>query len=270
MSMSIREKMAALQKSGKLGTYGTITTNPDDRDLSPYYKEKGTFATGGYLPKRYSKVSSKVSSKVDYIDQEKQADLAQGAGDEWKNAGIGFLSNSVAGFLDNLGATLNPGKIIDMAAGNVEKDYTNSLSKMAQGIREWSNEAAPIYNGSESMWTSAYWANQIVQTGTTFGILGGSILEQMAIGALTGGSGNVATAGGLSAKIAGLLKNVKLLNTAQKVSMYGRYAFGLGQGVKEAYINGLENLNNVYNDYKNVKGTSEAEARRAAAEAGNT
>lgn len=115
------------------------------------------------------------------------------------------------------------------------------------------------------MWTSAYWANQISQAGTTLGILGESVLEQMAIGALTGGSGNVVTAGGISARIAGLLKNVKLLNTAQKSSMYGRYAFGLGQGVK--YINGLENLNNVYNDYKNVKGTSEAEARRAAAEA---
>ena len=195
MSMSIREKMAALQKSGKLGTYGTITTNPDDRDLSPYYKEKGTFATGGYLPKRYSKVSDKVSSKVDYIDQEKQADLAQGAASEWGNAAVGFLSNTVAGFLDNLGATLNPGKIYDMFAGNVEQDYTNSLSKMAQGIREWGNEAAPIYNGSESMWTSAYWANQISQAGTTLGILGESVLEQMAIGALTGGSGNVATAG---------------------------------------------------------------------------
>jgi predicted NAD-dependent protein-ADP-ribosyltransferase YbiA (DUF1768 family) len=220
----------------------------------------------GDMSKRYAKYSNIISPFIPQSEMEKQADILQGTGESWRNAVIGFGANTAAGFLDALGATVSPDKISNMFLGNTEKDFTNSLSRTANSIREWSNENIPIYNGNESMWTSAYWANQFSQLGTTAGIIGEGFVEQGVLALTTGGFGNVVGAGATATKVAKLLNRVKALNTANKVNRAGNYTFGMYQGVKEAYINGLENLNNVYQNYLQ-KGYSDEEARRVASEA---
>ena len=225
----------------------------------------------GYTPmaslsSRYKKVSNVVSPfMANQTDMERAADASQEGWSQAWTALKSFGANTVAGFLDGIGSN-DPRGLANMAFENTEKQYGNSLNKLAQNIREWNGEGNPIYSGSDSMWTSEYWANQFSSLGTTVGIIGEAFVEQAALAAITGGIGNAATGETAAMKIAAGLQKFKYLNTAEKVKNVGNYTFGLWQGIKEAHMNGLENYNSVYQDYINKK-RPEEEARQAAAEA---
>ena len=227
--------------------------------------ERGYFQTA-YLDPRYDKVSSKVSA---FSTQEQQERIADAAQEGWSQAWAAvksFGANALAGFLDGIGSN-DPRGLTNMAFGNTEKQYGNSINKLAQSIREWNATENPIYNGTNSMWSSEYWANQFASIGTTVGIIGEAFGEQAILAGLTGGIGNAATGETAAMKIASLLQKMKIATTAEKVKNVGNFTFGLWQGVKEAHMNGLENYNSVYQDYINNKKSTEAEARQAAAEA---
>ena len=227
--------------------------------------ERGYFQTA-YLDPRYNKVSSKVSAFSTQEQQERTADAAQEGWSQAWTAIKSFSANTLAGFLDGIGSN-DPRGITNMAFGNTEKQYGNSINKLAQNIREWNATENPIYNGTDSIWSSEYWANQFASLGTTVGIIGEAFGEQAILAGLTGGIGNAATGETAAMKMASLLQKMKIATTAEKVKNVGNYTFGLWQGVKEAHMNGLENYNSVYQDYINNKKSTEAEARQAAAEA---
>lgn len=216
-----------------------------------------------YLNPRYNKYSKVI--KGDTLNPEMVADEMQNFGGALVNALKGFGINSAAGFLDAFGSN-DPRGLANMAFGNTEKAYGNWFNRAAQDLREKGQEVAPIFSGSDSMATDTYWLNQFSNLGTTFGIIGEAVGEGALITAATGGFGGAAAAARTSAKIAQALHRVKVLNTAGKVKSAGNYLFGMWQGVKEAHMNGLENYNNVYQEYIN-NNRSPIEAEKAAAEA---
>ncbi len=217
-----------------------------------------------YINPRYKKYRDKGIYQSQ--DPEKEADKMQNFGGALVNAIKGFGINAAAGFLDAFGSN-DPVGLANMAFGNAEKEYGNWFNRAAQDLREYGQEAAPIFDASSgSMATDTYWLNQFSNMGTTGGIIAEAITEGAGIAAITGGFGGSLAATRTATKIANSLKKVKLLNTAGKVRNTGNYMFGMWQGIKEAHMNGLENYNTVYQDYINNKRTIQ-EAEMAAAEA---
>ena len=103
------------------------------------------------------------------------------------------------------------------------------------------------------MWNGAYLGNGIQQTGYSAGIVGEMVLEQVALAALTGGSGNAV----------GLASKARLLTGLSKQA-----GMGMLQGIKEANMNAIETGNNTYNKFKEL-GFSDEEATKKSREAAN-
>ena len=264
--MDIEKIRQRIEEEKKKGTLGRVISRSAPEETSPFYgKALDDFSNIGVIPTQFHKegIGRNINPFLPFSEQIKEADKLQGRGAAWGNAARSFGANFAAGFLDSLGATLSPKETIDMALGNSENDYGNELNKIAQNLMEWSQDKYPVYDGGESMWSSAYWANLSKQATYSTGIIGESFVEQGILAATTGMIGNAVT---IPNKITALLKAVKFLNTTNKIKNTGNFTFGLYQGVKEAYMNGLENLNNVQQEYIN-RGYSEEEARKIASEA---
>ena len=153
-----------------------------------------------------------------------------------------------------------------MSFGNAQNKYSNELNDLAQSIREWGQEVAPIFNANpHKMWSQNYWGTQMSNLGTSAGIMVAGLAEQAALAAFTGGAGNVASLGKY-AKIVTLLNKARIPVKAKHIAQSGHFMFGMYQGVKEAHMNGMENYHDVYQDYIS-KGRSEQEAESAAKEA---
>jgi len=264
--MDIEKIRQRIEEEKKKATLGRVISRSAPEETSPFYgKALDDFSNIGVIPTQFHKegIGRNINPFLPFSEQIKKADKLQGRGAAWGNAAKSFGANLAAGFLDSLGATLSPKETIDMALGNSENDYGNELNKIAQNLMEWSQDKYPVYDGGESMWSSAYWANLSKQATYSTGIIGESFVEQGILAATTGMIGNAVT---IPNKITALLKAVKFLNTTNKIKKIGNFTFGLYQGVKEAYMNGLENLNNVQQEYIN-RGYSEEEARKIASEA---
>ena len=95
------------------------------------------YSPTAFLNPRYKKVSNVVSPfMANQSDMEKAADAAQEGWDQAWTAKKAFVANTLSGFLDGIGSN-DPRGLANMAFGNTEKQYGNSLNKLAQNIREW-------------------------------------------------------------------------------------------------------------------------------------
>ena len=162
-----------------------------------------------------------------------------------KMLGKGFIS----GFLENL-ASWDFGSIRDMATGDTSKEFGNALTESS--LAKWAKDTTglEIYQNGDDFGSTAYWARFIGQQGFTLGIMAEMAVEQGILGVLTGGAGNVAGAASKSRLLYNLLTGVN----------------GLYGGVREAWMNGLETQENVYNKMIQM-GFSQKEAKRKASQA---
>ena len=162
-----------------------------------------------------------------------------------KMLGKGFIS----GFLQNL-ASWDFGSIRDMATGDTSKEFGNALTESA--LAKWAKDTTglEIYQNGDDFGSTAYWARFIGQQGFTLGIMVEMALEQGLLAFATGGAGNVAGAASKSRLIYNLLTGIN----------------GLYGGVREAWMNGLETQENVYNKMIQM-GFSQEEAKKKASQA---
>ena len=167
--------------------------------------------------------------------------LSRGA----KMLGKGFIS----GFLQNI-ASWDFGSIRDMATGDTSKEFGNALTESA--LAKWAKDTTglEIYQNGDDFGSTAYWARFIGQQGFTLGIIVEMALEQGLLAFATGGAGNVAGAASKSRLIYNLLTGIN----------------GLYGGVREAWMNGLETQENVYNKMIQM-GFSQEEAKKKASQA---
>ena len=162
-----------------------------------------------------------------------------------KMLGKGFVS----GFLENL-ASWDFSSIRDMATGDTSKEFGNALTESA--LAKWAKDTTglEIYQNGDDFGSTAYWARFIGQQGFTLGIMAEMALEQGILALATGGAGNVAGAASKSRLLYNLLTGVN----------------GLYGGVREAWMNGLETQENVYNKMIQM-GFSQEEAKKKASQA---
>nr|DAF03210.1 MAG TPA: hypothetical protein [Caudoviricetes sp.] len=162
-----------------------------------------------------------------------------------KMLGKGFVS----GVLQNL-ASWDFGSIRDMATGDTSKEFGNALTESS--LAKWAKDTTglEIYQNGDDFGSTAYWARFIGQQGFTLGIMAEMALEQGILAFATGGAGNVAGAASKSRLLYNLLTGVN----------------GLYGGVREAWMNGLETQENVYNKMIQM-GFSQEEARKKASQA---
>ena len=167
--------------------------------------------------------------------------LARGA----KMLGKGVIS----GFLQNL-ASWDFGSVRDMATGDTSKEFGNALTESA--LAKWAKDTTglEIYQNGDDFGSTAYWSRFIGQQGFTLGIMAEMALEQGLLAITTGGAGNVAGAASKSRLLYNLLTGVN----------------GLYGGVREAWMNGLETQENVYNKMIQM-GFSQEEAKKKASQA---
>lgn len=167
--------------------------------------------------------------------------LARGA----KMLGKGVIS----GFLQNL-ASWDFGSVRDIATGDTSKEFGNALTESA--LAKWAKDTTglEIYQNGDDFGSTAYWSRFIGQQGFTLGIMAEMALEQGLLAIATGGAGNVAGAASKSRLLYNLLTGVN----------------GLYGGVREAWMNGLETQENVYNKMIQM-GFSKEEARKKASQA---
>lgn len=162
-----------------------------------------------------------------------------------KMLGKGFVS----GVLQNL-ASWDFSSIRDMATGDTSKEFGNALTESA--LAKWAKDTTglEIYQNGDDFGSTAYWARFIGQQGFTLGIMAEMAVEQGILAFATGGKGNVAGAASKSRLLYNLLTGVN----------------GLYGGVREAWMNGLETQENVYNKMIQM-GFSQEEARKKASQA---
>lgn len=208
-----------------------------------------TVSTSGVLGKRY-KDTGLDSTLLDRSELEYRAALNQSVASKLGNTALGFGVNAYAGALDWFGSSYDAKGIYNMAAGRHEDELGNFITNYTSELRKDVQDDFPIYQ-TGSMMTQNYWLNQIQSLGYSAGLVIGGLADQLALAAVTGGIGNIATAG-VKAKGAWTL---------------GRSAFqGMRSGLGEAYINGLETAHDV-KETALRNGKTEEEANQLASEA---
>lgn len=157
---------------------------------------------------------------------------------------VGGIKRFGAGFLDSIGAW-DVSNMTAMAMDKTNVDYSNWFNRLGKKLTDSANEENQIYQDpSGSIWNGAYFANQVQQLGYTGGIIAQTVVENILLNSVTGGTSAAAT----TAKGARLFANI------------GKDAlFGMAQGVKEAHMNALETQNNVFQKFKQL-GFSDEEA----------
>lgn len=154
----------------------------------------------------------------------------QSTWDVIKKSASGFLHQGQAGFYKALGSWDMQG-LTDMATGNTEANYSNWANDKADDILAKSAKSDNIYqNPNGSIWNGSYLGKQIQSAGLTGGIMFETLLEQLALAYVSGGTGNVES---ISAK-ANMLRNMVKQGT-----------FGAFKGLQETQINALETAANV-------------------------
>jgi len=169
----------------------------------------------------------------------------QSGGEIFGRAIAGFGKQAVAGFTD-AAASWDLQGMYNMAAGNSEEEFGNWLNESAAS--KWGKDMTglEIYQYGDSMMSANYWGKMTQSLGYTGGIITEILAEQALINSIAPGAG-----------AAGLANKTRLL---------GQGGFGMWKGVQEGYMNGMETMEQVYQEYK-AKGYSDADAKRIAAEA---
>lgn len=169
--------------------------------------------------------------------------------EKWARGAKMLGKGVISGFLQNL-ASWDFGSVRDMATGDTSKEFGNALTGSA--LAKWAKDTTglEIYQNGDDFGSTAYWARFIGQQGFTLGIMAEMALEQGLLAITTGGAGNVAGAASKSRLLYNLLTGVN----------------GLYGGVREAWMNGLETQENVYNKMIQM-GFSKEEARKKASQA---
>jgi protein PXR1 len=169
--------------------------------------------------------------------------------EKWARGAKMLGKGVVSGFLQNL-ASLDFGSIRDMATGDTSKEFGNALTEST--LAKWAKDTTglEIYQNGDDFGSIAYWSRFIGQQGFTLGIMAEMALEQGLLAITTGGAGNVAGAASKSRLLYNLLTGVN----------------GLYGGVREAWMNGLETQENVYNKMIQM-GFSQEEAKKKASQA---
>lgn len=217
---------------------------------------KSASAPDGY----YAKLNDKIKldlfgdrSNWDKIGYAEQTNLELAT-----NTFFGTLTNIAGGIVEGVASNDIKG-IVDMSLGNTEAKYGNVLQQFANSIMEYGQENFHIYDdGSNSPFSFEYWGKQLQNTGYSAGIILEMFGEQALLAAATRGAGNAATLGTLASRFNRLKKIPQLLS---KQAVFGSY-----QGIKEAYLNGIQTGEETYNKYKDI-GFSDEEARQKANEA---
>ena len=105
---------------------------------------------------------------------------------------VGGAKRFGAGFIDSVGAW-DISNMTAMAMNKTNVDYSNFFNRIGKKLTDSANEENQIYQDPNgSIWNGAYFANQVQQLGYTGGIVAEMIAEQLALTAMTGGSGNTA------------------------------------------------------------------------------
>lgn len=171
---------------------------------------------------------------------------------------FGTLTNIAGGVVEGVASNDIKG-IVDMSLGNTEAKYGNILHDFANSIMEKAQDNFHVYDdGQNSPFSKEYWGKQLQNTGYSAGIILEMFGEQALLAAATRGAGNAATVGTLASRFNRLKKIPQLLS---KQAVFGSY-----QGVKEAYLNGVQTGEETYKKYLDT-GFSEDEAREKANEA---
>lgn len=174
------------------------------------------------------------------------------------NTFFGTLTNIAGGIVEGVASNDIKG-IFDMSLGNTESTYGNIIHDFANSIMESSQENFHIFDdGNNSPFSFEYWGKQLQNTGYSAGIILEMFGEQALMAAATRGAGNAATIGSLGSKFNKLKKIPQLLS---KHAVFGSY-----QGIKEAYLNGIQTGEEVYKKYIDI-GFSEEDAKEKANEA---
>jgi hypothetical protein len=187
----------------------------------------------------------------------KDMGIAQSGFDQFK----GFLNQAVlgevvGGTIEGTGYLLNMMGTYDMFKGEMD-DFGNAISDLGFGIKEWSQEATPIY-GSEEMWSSGWFAKGMVSVASTLSLM---------IPAM----GTVKAAGALGRGL-GFIKGAEALTQGQKVAR--AFRVGMSQAVvsrhMENWMEAREVYDNTLNEYINNRGMSLEDAKKSASEAVRT
>lgn len=206
----------------------------------------------------YGKLHDKVKLDVfgDKANWDKVGFSEQTNLDVASNTFFGTLTNIAGGFTEGVASNDIKG-IFDMSLGRTEENYGNILNDWAKSIMEKSQENFHIYDDGEgaSVFSKEYWGKQLQNTGYSAGIIVEMFAEQALLAAATRGQGNAATAGSLANR----LKSIP--GFLSKQSVFGSY-----QGIKEAYLNGLQTGEETYRKYKDL-GYSDSDAKEKANEA---
>lgn len=175
-----------------------------------------------------------------------------------KDATIGGLKNVGAGILDQIGS-MDIADVSAMAMGekvNMEGNYFQQLAKSIKDNLQEENQIYTKDTGSlvTDMMNGSYWASQVQNMGYTVGIMIPTIAEQIALSAVTaetGGAGGIVQAG-------------RLANTMARIRTGGQVILGASSGIREAYVNARETMENVYQDYSNREGYTKEQAENIA------
>jgi hypothetical protein len=172
-------------------------------------------------------------------NQQSNADIAL-------NSFLGFLNNAAAGFLEGVAGN-DPQGLYNMSMGNTEERYGNILHDWANNLLEYTDENLHIYDdGSNSPFSFNYWGRQMQSFGYSVGIIGEMFAEAALLKKASGSS-------------------LKLLSKGSKFAS-NPVTFGSFQGIKEAYLNGLQTGEQTYLKYKDM-GYTEQEAKQKGNEA---
>lgn len=183
------------------------------------------------------------------LDYNTRLSINQTGAEALKRSLSGFKDQAMLGFIDSVGAW-DIEDLYNVSIGNTEAEYGNWLtnSNFAKELKEKTGNE--IYSVGDDFGTVEYWAKLGQSLGYTGGIIAEMAAEQVALAYTTGGSGNLASVGGVASK----------LNLAKQA------LFGSFKGVQEAYMNSNETRSSTYQEYIS-RGYDEEIAQKKANEA---
>jgi hypothetical protein len=198
----------------------------------------------GYHGKLHEEIGIDLFTTPD--NWEKLGYSEQSAIDVGLNAFSGFVTNVAAGFIEGVAGN-DPASLFNMAMGNTEQRYGNILNEWAASLLEGSDKNFHIYDGgNNSPFSYTYWGKQLQTFGYSVGIIGEMFAEAALLRKVSASS------------LGAIGKGAKALSHPA--------TFGSFQGIKEAYLNGLQTGEQVFHKYKDM-GYSEEEAKKKGKEA---
>lgn len=172
---------------------GTLRNNPVNQLQTPYY-------TNEKMAERYTNNEFGGYNPFD-INQENWYGENQGWFSQWGNRLGKFAIKAAGSFANSLMDIPNVINAID--EGNIDKLWDNQMNTWASDLMEWSEKNMPNY---ETNWEREHpflnlvpfygnsgngWGKVLENVGFTVGAIGGAVVEDIAVGALTGGVGEI-------------------------------------------------------------------------------